>query len=88
MSSYIKYLSLYNCLSASVHELISNLAVSESVKHRSRARFTKYLTTVLRLSYDNAKATIDLRRTSNLQHPTKGARLFLRTIHLQSCNIV
>ena len=52
-------------------------------------RFTKYLTTILRLSYDNAKVTIDLRRTSNLQkHPTKGARLFLGTIHLQSCKIV
>jgi len=32
------------------------------------ARFTKYLTTLLRLSYDNAKVTIDLRRTSNLQN--------------------
>ena len=51
-------------------------------------RFTKYVTTILRLSYDNAKVTIDLRRTSNLQHPTKGARLFLGTIHLQSCKIV
>ena len=30
------------------------------------ARFTKYITTVLRLSHDNAKVTIDLRRTSNL----------------------
>ena len=28
----------------------------------------KYLTTILRLSYDNAKVTIDLRRTSNLQN--------------------
>ena len=37
---------------------------------RSKAgtRFTKYLTTILRLSYDNAKVTIDLRRTSNLQN--------------------
>jgi len=32
------------------------------------ARFTKYLTTILRLSYDNAKVTIALRRTSNLQN--------------------
>ena len=31
-------------------------------------RFTKYLTTILRLSYDNAKVTIDLRRTSDLQN--------------------
>ena len=34
----------------------------------TRNRFTKYLTTILRLSYDNAKVTIDLRRTSNLQN--------------------
>jgi len=27
------------------------------------ARFAKYLTTLLRLSYDNDKVTIDLRRT-------------------------
>jgi len=32
------------------------------------ARFTKYLTTILRLSYDNAEVTFDLRRTSNLQN--------------------
>jgi len=32
------------------------------------ARFTKYLTTILRLSYDNMKVTIDLRRTSNLRN--------------------
>jgi len=32
------------------------------------ARFTKYLTTILRVSYDNAKVTINLRRTSNLQN--------------------
>ena len=53
------------------------------------ARFTKYLTTILRVSYDNTKVTIDLRWTSNLQkHPTKGARFFLGTIHLQTCKIV
>jgi len=47
------------------------------------------LQNILRLSYDNAKVTIDLRRTSNLQNIlTKGARLFLGTIHLQSCKIV
>ena len=55
----------------------------------SGARFTKYLTTILQLSYDNAKVTIDLRRRSNLQkHPAKGARFFLGTIHLQNCKIV
>ena len=57
--------------------------------HRSGARFTKYLTTVLRLSYDNAIVTIDLRRTTNLPNRlTKGARLFLGMIHLQDYKIV
>ena len=32
------------------------------------ARFTKYLTTILRLSYDNAIVTIDLRQTYNLSN--------------------
>ena len=35
---------------------------------RPGARFTKYLTTILRLSYDNAKVTIDLRWTSKVQN--------------------
>jgi len=33
---------------------------------KTGARFTKYLTTILRLSYHSAKVTIDLRQTSNL----------------------
>jgi len=33
--------------------------------NKTEARFTKYLTTILRQSYDNAKVTINLRRTSN-----------------------
>jgi len=37
-------------------------------------RFTKYLTTIL--SYDNAKVTIDLRRTSNLQNILRRAQGF------------
>jgi len=41
-----------------------------------RARFTKYLTTILRLSYDNAKVTIDLRQTSNLQNILRRAQGF------------
>ena len=53
------------------------------------ARFTKHLTTVLRLSYDNVKVTIDLRRTSNLQNILRRAQGFFKgTIHLQSCKIV
>jgi len=43
---------------------------------RPGARFTKYLTTALRLSYDNAKVTIDLRRTSNLQNILRRAQGF------------
>ena len=35
---------------------------------KTGAWFTKYLMTVLRLSYDNAKVTVDLRRMSNLQN--------------------
>jgi len=42
----------------------------------SGARFTKYRTTILRLSYDNAKVTIDLRRTSNLQNILRRAQGF------------
>ena len=41
---------------------------NEIRSERAGARFTKYLTTILRLSYDNAKVTIDLRQTSNLQN--------------------
>jgi len=57
----------------------------------SGARFTKYLTTILRLSYDNrdnAIVTIDLRQTTNLPNRlTEGERLFLGMIHLQNCKI-
>jgi len=57
--------------------------------HTPGGRFTKYLTTILRLSYDNAIVTIDLRRMTNLPNRlTKGARLFLGMIHVQNCKIV
>jgi len=53
------------------------------------ARFTKYLTTVLRLSYDNAKVTINLRRTSNLsKHLTMNRKLLIGNIRMQNRNIV
>jgi len=42
------------------------------------ARFTKYLTTIFRLSYGNAKVTIDLRRTSNLQNILRRAQGFFQ----------
>ena len=40
------------------------------------ARFTKYVTTILRLSYDNAKVTIDLQRTTNFQNIIQGMKRF------------
>ena len=46
------------------------------VRQYSGARLTKYLTTILRLSYDNANVTIDLRRTSNLQNILQRAQGF------------
>jgi len=49
---------------------------------RPEDRFTKYLTTVLRLSYDTAKITIDLRRTYNFLQ-----NILRRTIHLQNRTI-
>ena len=42
------------------------------------ARFTKYLTTILRLCYDNARVTIDLRRTSDLQNIPRRMQGFSR----------
>ena len=55
----------------------------------SGARFTKYLTTILRLSYDNAKVTINLRRTSNfIKQLTINGDLFIGNIHVQNRNIV
>ena len=40
--------------------------------------FSKYLTTILRLPYDNAKLTIDLRRTSNLPNILRRTQAVLR----------
>ena len=53
----------------------------------SEARFTKYLTTILRLSYDNAEVTIDLRRTSNLSNILRRTQ-GLDTIYLRIHKIV
>jgi len=41
---------------------------------RPAARFTKYLTTVLRLSHDNAEVTIDLRRSSKVRNILRSAQ--------------
>jgi len=46
------------------------------------ARFTKYLTTILRLSYDNAEVTIDLRRTSIVYKTSYEGRKALLTYDL------
>ena len=48
-----------------------------AARHRSGARFTKYLTIILRvISYNNAEVTIDLRRSSNLQNTLRRAQGF------------
>ena len=57
--------------------------------YKTGARFTKNLRTILQVSYNNAKVTINLRRTSNLQkHLTMNGKLFIGKIHLPNRNIV
>jgi len=46
-----------------LHHYTTTQDVVHCTHSRPGARFTKYLMTILRLSYDNAKVTIDLRRT-------------------------
>jgi len=51
------------------------------------------LQNILRQSYDYLTIMPKLRSTHDgrliyAKHPTKGARLFLGTIHLQSCKII
>ena len=46
--------------------------------------YKMYVTTILRLSYNNAEVTIDLRRSSNLQTILRRTKGFLGTIHLQN----
>jgi len=55
---------------------------------KSRARFTKCLTTILASSDDNAKVTIDLQQTSNYKTSYKDAGLFLGIIHLRYGKII
>ena len=43
---------------------------------KPEAQFAKYLTTILRLSYDSAKVTINLRWTSNLRNILQRAQGF------------
>ena len=45
---------------------LQSVSTKWHVRREPGARFTEYLTTILRLSYDNAEVTIDLRRTTNL----------------------
>ena len=51
-------------------------ASSHFVSRTSAAWFTNYPTIMLRLSYDNVKVTIDLRRTSNLLNILRRAQGF------------
>jgi len=56
-----------------------------SISMLSTGAHLQYLTTILRLSCDNAKVTIDLRRTTILPNRlTNGERLFLGMVHLQN----
>ena len=74
---------------ASKRHAIGPACSADQHTDRPGARFTKYLTTILRLSYDNVKVTVELWRTLIYKTPhTKGARLFVGTIYLQSCKIV
>jgi len=52
--------------------------MTDTQAESSRAQFTRYLTIILRLSYDNAEVTIDLRRTSNLQQKLTKSKAFHR----------
>jgi len=49
---------MHNCAVAA-----AVIIIFRSVAYRPGARFANYLATILRLSRDNAKVTIDLRRT-------------------------
>jgi len=50
-----------------VETVTTSVAMTGCVNHSSSgARFTKYLMTILRLSYDNPEVTVDLRQMSNL----------------------
>ena len=69
---------VYNPFAVSLVESHLATMTSKEMHWSTVARFTKYLMTILRLSYDNAKVTIDLRRTSNLQNILRGREAFLR----------
>ena len=56
------------CASVYTSQKLINCLAEFYQIYNSGARFTKYLTTHIRLSYDNAEVTIDWRRTSNLQN--------------------
>ena len=68
---------------------LSPVTVEAQCQSASAAWFTNYVTTVLRLSCDNASVTIDLRRTSNLSNILQRMQgQFLRTIYTQNHKIV
>ena len=68
------------------HTIMVTCIISQTISHMygvpayaPGAWFIKYLMTILRLSYDNAKVTIDLRRTSLIDKTfLEGHKAFLR----------
>jgi len=78
------YIANHTTLERQIFVFIAQMLISQSLSgpdfcsrpQSCAARVTKYLTTILRLSYDNAEVTIDLRRTSNLQNIIRRAQGF------------
>jgi len=78
------YIANHTTLERLTFAFIAEMLISQSVSgpdfcsrlQSCAARFTKYLTTFLRLSYDNATVTVDLRRTSNLQNILRRTQSF------------
>jgi len=68
------------CRHCSVHVPYTHVTrlLANNPRITAAARFTKYLTTILRLSYDNVKVTIDLRRRLTCKTSYEGRKAFLR----------
>jgi len=68
------------CRHCSVHGPYTHVTrlLANNPRITAAARFTKYLTTILRLSYDNVKVTIDLRRRLTYKTSYEGRKAFLR----------
>ena len=78
------YIANHTTLERLTFAFIAEMLISQSLSgpdfcsrlQSCAARFTKYLTTFLRLSYDNATVTVDLRRTSNLRNILRRTQSF------------